>query len=779
MTVNTPTRGTRDCGCGGDCPPGACAEGEECLPDNYIDPDDCPGGCEPGEECLPDNFIDPADCPAGCDPLDYTTIEGLVEWYDADDASTFTFTSGIEVDEWADKSGAGNDMITNNAFGGNPSRVVGAVNGRAAVFSGETFGVDSGSMTNALARSAPFQVIFVAQWNEPPGDAATPATGTGSDTWEFFRSGDGDLTVVANGGGNEGGFLATGVPHVVSVAFDNGVNSVYRIDGVEVFAGDLGIAGQTATLFFQNSGGGRALKGYMCEWVGFDRILTEEEQTCIEAGLALRWMTGACEDCPAGMGLLASPADIDGLLFEWDPDDGATLTLTGDVVDAMDDKSGNGWDLTTDGGTPTLIADGLNGAVIRALQDGNARMVTADMGGVAQPIHLFFVGRFGMKFNESMAMFHAGSGVNVRRHDGTQDLWVDAGAGFANLADLTDGPHLFTIALDGASSYIRIDGVQAVAADFGSDGIPDAVSILNSLASNNEVGGYFADGIAYDHILTADEEGLVEDYLLRKRFPAGVSTPDALTYHEFTLGASGFHFGLAAGALTPFGIYLFDDASGNPQDSSGNGNHCFVGGTLTYQEPPLSEVTDFSILLDLNSGAIAVPTPAGTFSDGSAYTVIGLLRLEVFAGAANGFPVFLSMTNGGADYSLLLHTDMTDGSEWTRRSRDSGENTASIRPVPFNIPLVYAIRSSTGPSGVTMGETFINGIRRGAVALLGGGSSNGFFNLGLPFGGFWGSPQMSVGPHATFSATLTDWQIFELSRCLMDNAMIAALPTTP
>lgn len=52
-------------GGGGGCPPG-----EECLPDDFIDPDDCPG-CPDGEECLPSNFVEP--CPEGqeCLPSDF------------------------------------------------------------------------------------------------------------------------------------------------------------------------------------------------------------------------------------------------------------------------------------------------------------------------------------------------------------------------------------------------------------------------------------------------------------------------------------------------------------------------------------------------------------------------------------------------------------------------------------------------------------------------------------------------------------------------------------
>lgn len=65
---------------------------------------------------------------AGFDP---TSISGCKLWLDADDASTFTYASGVIVSAWADKSDQGNDV--SQATGSKqPSRNV-SVNGRTAV----------------------------------------------------------------------------------------------------------------------------------------------------------------------------------------------------------------------------------------------------------------------------------------------------------------------------------------------------------------------------------------------------------------------------------------------------------------------------------------------------------------------------------------------------------------------------------------------------------------------------------------------------------------------
>lgn len=500
MSLAYPTGGRRDCGCADDCPdPGDCPDGQECLPSefvapcdpgteclpsDFIDPGDCPG-CADGEECLPSDFIDPEDCPAGCDPLDPTAIEGLLAWYDADDAGTFTFTSGIEVDTWADKSGNGNDMVVQNAFGGNPSRVVNAANGRAGVYSGIEFAVDSGSLVANFAANAPMHLVFVAQWNEPPGDGASPAVGTGSDTWGIFRSGDGDLTVVANGGGHEQGFLTEDVPHVISIAFDNGTNSVYRIDGVEVFAGDLGIAGQTAMQFFQNAGGGFSLKGYMFEWMTYDHILTDDELTCIEAGLALRWMTGTCPECEGVVAdyipyaISVSGADLDALILA-DPDL-FSYYLLDDASGNPQDSSGNANHATSVAGSITYAEPALSTASAASMRFNGAVAViptpTADPGAPASgnwsaafliDVHDFDTGVTANGFGAWLSWTPAGGSPAefILTHDGFGKPTIawdgDFTCNFVTSASPytlpLDEPHVVVFVVDGFQSYLYIDG---------------------------------------------------------------------------------------------------------------------------------------------------------------------------------------------------------------------------------------------------------------------------------------------------------------------------------
>lgn len=57
---------------------------------------------------------------------------GLQLWVDADDATTFTFSSGAIVSQWNDKSG-NNRHLSQSTVANQPSRITAAQNGRAAI----------------------------------------------------------------------------------------------------------------------------------------------------------------------------------------------------------------------------------------------------------------------------------------------------------------------------------------------------------------------------------------------------------------------------------------------------------------------------------------------------------------------------------------------------------------------------------------------------------------------------------------------------------------------
>jgi hypothetical protein len=59
-------------------------------------------------------------------------VAGYVQWLDADDASSFTYSSGVVVSSWADKSGNSRNAIQ-AIVANQPSRITSVINGKAVV----------------------------------------------------------------------------------------------------------------------------------------------------------------------------------------------------------------------------------------------------------------------------------------------------------------------------------------------------------------------------------------------------------------------------------------------------------------------------------------------------------------------------------------------------------------------------------------------------------------------------------------------------------------------
>ena len=56
-----------------------------------------------------------------------------------------------------------------------------------------------------------------------------------------------------------------------------------------------------------------------------------------------------------------NPTSVGGCTLWLDAADSSTITLSGSTVTQWNDKSGNGYNTTSYGGTPTLLANAING----------------------------------------------------------------------------------------------------------------------------------------------------------------------------------------------------------------------------------------------------------------------------------------------------------------------------------------------------------------------------------------------------------------------------------
>jgi hypothetical protein len=219
--------------------------------------------------------------PTGFTPASLT---GLVAWYDAFDASSFTYSSGTRVSQWADKSGAGRHLVQATTTK-QPSRS-GTQNGLPAVVFSNTRHdrLTPTTWTNLDNPYSQFVVIrfdgdFVSQ-DAIQSDGHTAIARQGGNSMEIWTESYGAYVA-----------LTTGRCYVVSMGI-NGAASKYRLDGTVFNSGNSGVGG-----LYSNWGMGGApsrpttnsLHGQICEHVVYNRLLSDAELDQVDAHLKTKW----------------------------------------------------------------------------------------------------------------------------------------------------------------------------------------------------------------------------------------------------------------------------------------------------------------------------------------------------------------------------------------------------------------------------------------------------------------------------------------------------------
>lgn len=171
----------------------------------------------------------------------------LHAWWDADDASTFTFSSGSSVSEWRDKSG--NAYHLSQAVADLQPTRSGTIGGNdAVVFDG---GNDVLSSTSVTAPTAPVTMLLVARCTSGTSTQRTPfasRTGTSpSRDGRIYRPTGGTINLF------QGSVLSSGVSwgttdaHSIVGVF-NGASSKIAVDSGSYTTGTAG------TLVFHSGG---------------------------------------------------------------------------------------------------------------------------------------------------------------------------------------------------------------------------------------------------------------------------------------------------------------------------------------------------------------------------------------------------------------------------------------------------------------------------------------------------------------------------------------------
>lgn len=258
-------------------------------------------------------------------------------------------------------------------------------------------------------------------------------------------------------------------------------------------------------------------------------------------------------------------------------------------------------------------------------------------------------------------------------------------------------------------------------------------------------------------------------------------------YVPYELDANASDLDTAILALSPFGYYPLDDASGNPQDASGNARHGTAHATLTYQTAALSTKAGQS--LQCVDGYFTVPSPRARLSDPTLnFSLMALCMLVDEAGGRAGsggppvgvYAVIGHDLDGNANYNLMWHG--TD--DVTFVTGGDGGMTDFVHNQPY--PKSHICAKAQGI--VTIGQAFVLAIRgRGSSveywvngALIASSLrvnlaiTQADLAIGGTSGSFWKTMQTRWSNLATFAVALTDAQLKTATEAMADAAIFAA-----
>lgn len=208
------------------------------------------------------------------------TIAGLKAWYDASDASSFTYSSGTLVSQWNDLSGQGRH-ISQGSVGAQPSRS-GAQNGQSTV----VYGAGT-SLTVAVAPSVamPLTTLGVVRWD-----------GGGASNTQWIRLASSQIAYVAGTAyALYGGLvLAGGTPgttwHQWSLKM-NGVTSQIWADGASQATGTEGPGASMSEISVGATVSVNVWRGEVAEVIIYGADLAAADRLALEQYLKNKWAT--------------------------------------------------------------------------------------------------------------------------------------------------------------------------------------------------------------------------------------------------------------------------------------------------------------------------------------------------------------------------------------------------------------------------------------------------------------------------------------------------------
>jgi hypothetical protein len=734
MVVPVVTGSRRDCGCD-DTPPGDCPDGEECLPSDYIDPDDCPGEGAPCFEFLGSEYGANID-DATTDPLDTTGASLLVAFV----------TCPVSPDALTDSEG--------NTW---------------ASFDEDTPGSHFGFIYYAENPTTSATHTVNVTLPSESGVAVVLAAFAGPSISGVFDVGSGVNGSAFTEGNLRPGSITPSADHALVVTMTGGddLTGPY-VAGYQMFEEHGGVAFTASAIYaaFQVQNAATATNP---DWTAPE---VTDPETWGGAVLAVAFNTdvecdpsSACPDCepvPECECCTTTPvvveAPISNLEFG-----GTDVTVTFAEIPEDDDVI-----------VITLYEFESNAAPVVTWPAGFEEMI---------PPTLVF---------ETDTDSYIAAAWKRASGEASASYQVDySGAAGANIAFgkswrgviATGTPFVGPTTPEGfapGGSTLSTGDVTTVAphslwevwkTDNGSN--PFSVGAIRW----HYGGGFFQDSLAsFSRPVAA--VGATGDMTIETLGTWGLGTAfgfaltpacscDFCAYRPFCLSENADDPATVILALSPFAYYPMDDASGLIQDASGNGNHATAAqGTAAYSQPPITSKTGDSIRFD--GDGFTIPKPDTTVGPESTWSFIWLQRVDAWQGT--GSPAGGSCHFGVSQASnsdLLVINNTAGGDLYVIFTQDGAQNYASYFPEADTIGRVAVIALVCG--GNAQEFLYVDGVRWGAAQGAGTGSGNDL-RVGSLNDGFFAFPDVTISNLASFDRALTHAEIISITEALMDDA---------
>jgi hypothetical protein len=497
------------------------------------------------------------------------SIPGCQLWFDAADSSTITFSSGSNVSVWTNKGivsttaiptrGASANQITYVTVDGYPGVYIN--NNSSVVYNSSTY--SQLTIQSNFQNTADYSIFAVVNLSNvtsgelqtiygnsrgTSGETRTPNFGAGA-TLEFNSD---NTNRMINSSFIGSGRLQTALVSSSSAltAYTNATAYASNTNGFTRVTTDTGALPSIGGPGSFNDN--RFSTGYFHEILFYNSALTTSERQQVEGYLARKWGISISATLPSPhsfksfppASLPFSPRNISGLALWLDGADQSSMTLSGSNVTAWNDKSGNGYVMTNNGGTTTIATASLNSLTTVYTPSGTNTRITNFVGRTKCTI--FLVGKaassryllalnggFLYTANDSLLYFSPPTGDYLDLVDSvsgsivSNNTWFILCIGYDNATNSTANP--YTINGTTRSTTITPRGTPGILTD---QNITSTLYINSINGTNSYDSVYTAEILYYNDTLTTSQRQQVEGYLAHK-WGMSASLPSTHPYSKF------------------------------------------------------------------------------------------------------------------------------------------------------------------------------------------------------------------------------------------------------